>query len=161
LPADPHLECATLIPASSPLTFWARRQAHETAVHRADAENASGARPEYPPEFAAHGIDELIMGFARRRRYRPATQDAAIESTCGLRVQASDTGDAWRLYLADGRVQAGRDTGPAVPGDGMVSGPASGLYLFLWNRCAAGPAGVMVIRPLGEPSHPARRHALG
>ena len=26
-----------------PLAFWARRQAHETAVHRVDAESALGA----------------------------------------------------------------------------------------------------------------------
>ena len=36
--ADPGLECATFMAAPSPLAFWARRQAHETAIHRADAE---------------------------------------------------------------------------------------------------------------------------
>ena len=36
--ADPGLVCATFMAAPSPLAFWARRQAHETAIHRADAE---------------------------------------------------------------------------------------------------------------------------
>ena len=38
--ADPALECATFMAAPSSLAFWARRQAHETAIHRADAESA-------------------------------------------------------------------------------------------------------------------------
>ena len=39
--ADPGLDCAAFMPAPSPLAFWARRQAHETAIHRADAESAA------------------------------------------------------------------------------------------------------------------------
>ena len=70
--ADPAVECATFMPAPSPLAFWARRQAHETAIHRADAELAAGEVPEYPPDFAADGIDELITGFGQRRKYQPA-----------------------------------------------------------------------------------------
>jgi uncharacterized protein (TIGR03083 family) len=137
--ADPDLECATFMPAPSPLAFWARRQAHETAIHRADAESASGVRPDYPPEFAADGIDELIMGFGQRRKYRASGPDA------NLCVEATDTDDAWFLSVADGRIQARR--GPlelASPAVGLVSGPASGVYLFLWNRCAADLASVTV-----------------
>ncbi len=74
--ADPALECATFMPAPSSLAFWARRQAHETAIHRADAESAAGKIPEYPAEFAADGIDELITGFGRRRKYQPAAGPA-------------------------------------------------------------------------------------
>jgi uncharacterized protein (TIGR03083 family) len=73
--ADPGLVCATFMDAPSSLAFWARRQAHETAIHRADADSASGIRPEYDPEFAADGIDELITGFGQYagpgHRHRP------------------------------------------------------------------------------------------
>jgi uncharacterized protein (TIGR03083 family) len=41
--AAPHLNCWAFLPAPSPLAFWARRQAHETAIHRVDAERAAGA----------------------------------------------------------------------------------------------------------------------
>ena len=41
--APPDVEAWTFLPAPSPLAMWARRQAHETAVHRFDAENAAGA----------------------------------------------------------------------------------------------------------------------
>jgi hypothetical protein len=93
------------------------------------------------------------MGFGQRRRYRSSGPDA------DLWVQATDTGDAWYLSVADGRIKAhrkpaGQDTVPAVGSDagpaatpaasGLVSGPASSVYLFLWNRCAADAAGVTV-----------------
>ena len=141
--ADPALECATFMAAPSALAFWARRQAHETAIHRADAESAAGATPEYPAEFAADGIDELIMGFGRRRKYqprRPGTEGGL------LRVLAADTGDAWSVEAHEGRLQPRRDAGGDAP-DGAgctVSGPASGVYLYLWNRLDAAQAGVTV-----------------
>ena len=106
--ADPGLQCATLMPAASPLAFWARRQAHETAIHRADADSASGIRPEYPPDFAADGIDELIMGFGQRRKYRPSADKDGT-----MRVQATDTGDAWHVAAEAGRIEARRS--PPAP----------------------------------------------
>jgi len=136
--ADPDLECATLFSAPSALGFWARRQAHETAIHRADAESAAGKRPDYPLRFAADGIDELIMGFGARRKYRPS-----FSGEGEMQITAADTGDAWYLSATDGRIQACQGRSPG-PGQNIVTGPAAGLYLFLWNRSEAGPAGVAI-----------------
>jgi hypothetical protein len=134
------------MPAPSPLAFWARRQAHETAIHRADAESASGTLPDYPAGFAADGIDELIMGFGRRRKYQPtATTDAGR-----LHVIAADTGDEWLIDARDGRMQPRRKDAEADATDDAavttctLSGPASGVYLHLWNRADATRAGVTV-----------------
>jgi uncharacterized protein (TIGR03083 family) len=133
--ADPGLVCATFMDAPSPLAFWARRQAHETAIHRADADSALGSRPEYAPEFAADGIDELIMGFGQRRKYRPsASHDGSMQ------VRATDTGHAWHVGTEGGRIHARRD--PVGPASCTVTGPASGVYLYLWNRGDAAQANV-------------------
>jgi uncharacterized protein (TIGR03083 family) len=140
--ADPGLVCATFMDAPSPLAFWARRQAHETAIHRADADSASGVRPEYEPDFAADGIDELIMGFGQRRKYRPSADGDA-----SMRVGATDTGHAWHVGTEGGRLQARReDSGPdsASPAACTVTGPASGVYLFLWHRSDAALVGVTI-----------------
>jgi uncharacterized protein (TIGR03083 family) len=140
--ADPGLVCATFMDAPSPLAFWARRQAHETAIHRADADSASGIRPEYDPAFAADGIDELITGFGQRRKYRPSADHDGT-----LRVQATDTGHAWYVGAEDGRLQPRRespDSDPAGPAACTVAGPASGVYLFLWHRSDAAQAGVTI-----------------
>jgi len=146
--ADPAVECATFMAAPSPLAFWARRQAHETAIHRADADSATGATPAYEPGFAADGVDELIMGFGRRRKYQPGPDPGTAGGT-RLRVLAADTGDAWLVEANDGRLQPRRDAGGAEEAGCTVSGPASGLYLFLWNRADAARAGVTVA---GDPN---------
>jgi uncharacterized protein (TIGR03083 family) len=144
--ADPGLDCATFMPAPSPLAFWARRQAHETAIHRADAESAAGAIPEYAAEFAADGIDELIMGFGRRRKYQPV---AGIEGG-RLHVVAAGTGDEWLIDAREGRMQPRRkdDADPAAGNTASttctVSAPASALYLYLWNRADAAQAGITI-----------------
>jgi uncharacterized protein (TIGR03083 family) len=165
--ADPGLRCATFIDAPSPLAFWARRQAHETAIHRADADSALGVRPGYPPDFAADGIDELIMGFGQRRKYRPSA-----EHTGEMDVRTTDTGHAWHVGTEDGRIHARRapSAPESAPGEPSapesarrepsapeparsagcaVTGPASGLYLFLWNRSDAPQAGVTIT---GDPA---------
>ena len=113
--ADPAVACPTFMPAPSPLAFWARRQAHETAIHRADADSAAGTMPDYEADFAADGIDELIMGFGRRRKYQP-TADGGTR----LRVLATDTGDAWLVEALEGRVLPRRDA--RRPGGGRVHG---------------------------------------
>jgi uncharacterized protein (TIGR03083 family) len=145
--ADPAVRCATFMPAPSPLAFWTRRQAHETAIHRADAELAAGPAPEYPALFAADGIDELIMGFGQRRKYQrqaaPAAGSGLSAGAEPLRVIAADTGDAWSVEAREGLLQPRRDTGAAGAGC-TVSGPASGLYLYLWNRAGAAEADVTV-----------------
>src|SRR5947209_8268304 len=66
--SNDDLACCAFLPAPSPLAFWARRQAHETAVHRADAQLAAGMAPGYDGVFAADGIDELLFGFFARPR---------------------------------------------------------------------------------------------
>jgi uncharacterized protein (TIGR03083 family) len=139
--ADPDVECATFMPAPSPLAFWARRQAHETAVHRYDAQSARPAGPPAPavafdPAFAADGVDELIMCFAARRRYRPGSGGER-----SLTVRARDAESRWHVRLVDGGTEVSRDD-PAA--DCTLEGPAAGLYAFLWNRSDAARAGLAI-----------------
>jgi uncharacterized protein (TIGR03083 family) len=139
--ADPDLQCATFLPAPSPLAFWARRQAHETAIHRLDAQGAGRAGPPDPsgafdPAFAADGIDELIMGFAARRRYRlPGPGEVS------LAVRARDTGGAWQVRIGDGGTVVSRGEATA---DCVLAGTAAGLYAFLWNRSDAAAAAITI-----------------
>ncbi|CAM5502985.1 hypothetical protein GCM10010329_83800 [Streptomyces spiroverticillatus] len=128
-PAD--LECWTFLPAPSPLAFWARRQAHETAVHRMDAASAAGREVgDVPPEFAADGIDELLAAFHARDRSRVRPERPGT-----LRVRPTDgpPGAVWTVHLApDGPPRTVRnDEGPA---DTELSGAAGALYAVLWNR---------------------------
>jgi uncharacterized protein (TIGR03083 family) len=122
-PAD--LDCPTFLPAPSPLAMWARRQAHETAIHRFDAENAAGIASEFDPMFASDGIDELVAAFSPRRKEFP------IESDQTMAVHAQDTNDRWRITMGPEGITTSRGDGPA---DVTLAGDASDLYLVLWNR---------------------------
>ncbi|TQK43020.1 uncharacterized protein (TIGR03083 family) [Streptomyces sp. SLBN-118] len=125
-PAD--LQCWTFMPAPSPLAFWARRQAHETAIHRADAESARGGKPSpVTAEFAADGIAELLTGFHGRSRSRVRS-----EAPRSLRVRPLDTDDVWTVWVStDVPRTEPSEEGPA---DCELSGTAEQLYLTLWNR---------------------------
>ncbi len=134
-PAD--VQCWTFLPTAppSPVAFWARRQAHETAVHRMDAESALGAVfSAVEPEFAEDGVDELLTGFHARPRSRVRTPEPKV-----VRVRAADTGAVWTVHLsaAPARTVQG-DTGE--PADCELTGEAAWLYEALWNRVPlAGP----------------------
>lgn len=114
-------------------TFWARRQSHETAIHRSDVEVAAGSPPDYEATFATDGIDELLVGFYGRRRGRLRS-----DTTRTLGVRTSDTGRSWVLTIGpDGReVRRDADTDVA---DCRVEGPAAAIYPFLWNRTVTAP----------------------
>ena len=140
--APDDLECWTFLPAPSPRAMWARRQAHETAIHRVDTQLATGtAVTPCDPGFAADGIDELLTLFVPRRPRTlradaPATWRCAVPTTrprgcCG----PTRTGSRRRApRAADG------------PGTCTVSGKASDLYFALWNRAGADP-----LRTEGDP----------
>jgi uncharacterized protein (TIGR03083 family) len=119
------VEAFTFLPAPSPLAMWARRQAHETAVHRFDGENAAGIPTEFDPTFAADGIDELVAGFAPRKQEFPVDRDKIMH------IHAADTGDHWLMTLRPDGITTTRGDGPA---DVSLSGTAADLYLVLWNR---------------------------
>jgi uncharacterized protein (TIGR03083 family) len=126
--APPDVRCAAFLPAPSQLAFWARRMAHETVVHRVDAESALGR--ELSPidaEFAADGIDELLTGFHAREQSRVRTSPPRT-----LRLRATDTAAVWTVRLSDGIPHTVRhNDGDA---DCEVAGPAAELYPTLWNR---------------------------
>jgi uncharacterized protein (TIGR03083 family) len=125
-PAD--VQCWAFLPAPSPLAFWARRQAHETTIHRADAESATGKQVDVDPALAVDGIDELLLGFYARKR-GPLVADPAV--TLGIRTTDTHPDDAWTIVIGP----EGRDVSRgAADGDCVISGPASDVYQFVWNR---------------------------
>ena len=123
----PYRRSWTFLEAPSALAFWSRRQAHETAVHRFDAEAAAGWPSDCDPVFAADGIDELICGFQARPRGRLRS-----DPSVALGVQATDVIDsAWTLRIGPQSRSATRTLDRA---DCVLRGPAADLYRLLWNR---------------------------
>jgi uncharacterized protein (TIGR03083 family) len=131
---DPAFPYYTWFRGDTPLTMWARRQAHETAIHRVDADLSAARRSSFAPAFAADGIDELVLDMiGNRRRALP------FESAKTLHVLADDIDRAWTLTMsADGFTILGDRRGEP---DATLRGSASSLYQALWGR---GPADVEV-----------------
>jgi uncharacterized protein (TIGR03083 family) len=126
-PAD--LVTWSFFPDLPSLPFWARRQAHEHGIHRADVESAAGAITPFDPAMAADGIDELLFILTSL-----PGREMRSEAPHTLHVRADDVGRSWFIHTGpDG-------TTVSTEGDGAgctVTGQASDLFLLLWNRRAA------------------------
>ena len=108
----PDRVCWTLA-GEGQAAYWSRRQALETALHRADAERAAGGNPGIPTDLAEDGIVEVLDSMlpgqvARGRTPAPTTGAALVTGTT-------------RLLGVD-------------PPTATVTGPADAVLLLLWGR---------------------------
>jgi uncharacterized protein (TIGR03083 family) len=108
--------------------FWLRRMAHETSIHRWDAQ-AGGGRPE-PVEarLAADGIDEMLTVYVPRW-CRPKSELEGHGETVAF--APNDAADRWtvRFHEKSLTVMDG-----ATDADVTLAGSSSDLILFLWQR---------------------------
>lgn len=110
--------------------FWHRRRAHETRMHRWDAENALGGRPEaFEAGLAGDAVTEVFELFAPRMIERGLA--AAPEAALVLR--ATDLGRSWRYGPGEGVAGA----------EAEVAGTASDLALMLWSRIGTDAGGLV------------------
>ncbi|MDQ6847393.1 MAG: maleylpyruvate isomerase family mycothiol-dependent enzyme [Candidatus Dormibacteraeota bacterium] len=119
--------------APSPLAFWARRQAHETAIHRLDVEQAAGlSQTPFPVRAATDGIDEWLL-------LAPARCRVTGGSGGSLSIAPSDVQDRWLVGLRTERITVERD---GAQGECSVRAPASDLFALLMNRRGVDGIGV-------------------
>lgn len=142
--ADDELSAFTLIPGTNPRHFWARRQAHETAIHRADAQAAIAAAGRvtgdavtaHDAHVAQDGIEELVAGFATEPQFAAATPGTLL-------LDCTD-GPSWLVGFGGERNTATVSDG-AARSTATVTGTSSAVWLWTWNR----PARVQVV---GDPT---------
>jgi uncharacterized protein (TIGR03083 family) len=136
-----------------PASFWARRRAHEAAVHLADAQLAAGRAVDLAPEAAADGVDEWLA----RAAGTWGTADPAGAPAQDLRgdgqslhFHATDPGlsgvGEWLVTRTPAGVTLARGHGKA---NVAVRGPAASLLLVLTRRLPPSDPGIEV---LGEPA---------
>jgi uncharacterized protein (TIGR03083 family) len=113
--------------------FWARRQAHETAIHRLDAEHAKAGSNVvsagiFPTELAVDGIDEVLrLWVPRHTGQHPPNLHGSV------RFHTTDTRHRWHVRLEPGQPPrvVTRDGGTA---DATVTGTADAVYRATWHR---------------------------
>lgn len=107
-----------------PGTFFPRRMAQETAVHRRDADPAP-----LDAALAIDGVDELLDLFAPRL---PAERFAGASGTIHLHAtDGNDGAGEWLVHLTPEGVRTERGH---AKGDVALRGTAGDLLLWTWNR---------------------------
>lgn len=136
---DRHDPMATAQSFAGPTTaaFWFRRQAHELAVHRWDAEDAAapGRATPVAPALAADGIDEWLGFFVPRFLGMVGGPPRALEGAT-LHLHCTDEGlpagaGEWLLRLT---AEGCEVTRAHAKGDAALRGPAADLLLAVWHR---------------------------
>lgn len=111
------------------VAFWSRRMALEVAVHRWDAQRATGTERAFDTDLAVDGVDELLDVFLP-----DALAEQPVDGLQGsFQVTATDTGDVWSGTLLPDSSEVTRHAFPGTPA-ATVEGTASDLFLALWGR---------------------------
>lgn len=132
---DPDLPAYNWAPQAKKASFWHRRMAHETAIHRWDAQMAAGLSEPIEPRLASDGVTEVLdTWLPAGRRSGPANRAGMIA------LHATDVDQIWYVRLRGAGV-ALLDTDTLLDSDdhherATASGPASDLVLALFGRVA-------------------------
>jgi uncharacterized protein (TIGR03083 family) len=121
----------------APARFWIRRMAHETLVHRADAQLAADAEPEpvIEAEVAADAIDEWLTLLTRGILGNNDEPTKALPAGAALHIHTTDDGigsrGEWMIRHDAGSLTVEPGHGK---GDAALTGPAASLLLVLMRR---------------------------
>jgi uncharacterized protein (TIGR03083 family) len=133
-PLDPEMPAWNWAPQSKKVAFWQRRMAHETAIHRWDAQMATGLAEPLEAKLAADGVIEVLdTWLPAGRGHCPADRTGMVA------LAATDLEHTWYVRLRPGRGVALLDTDTILDDDdhherAVAQGTASDLQLALWGR---------------------------
>src|SRR3954451_2333218 len=130
---DPGLPASNWAPQPKKAEFWHRRMAHETAVHRWDAQMAFGLSEPIEAKLAADGVTEVVdTWLPAGRRKGPSDRHGVVA------LRAVDVEEVWDVRLR-GIGVALLDTDTLLDDDdhherAIATGTASDLLLALYGR---------------------------
>lgn len=127
--------------------FWSRRQAHEIALHRVDAQLVAGVPDPIDADLACDGIDEFFDVIAPFR-----LRDRMVGDGETFHFHRTDGDGEWLVRLTPDGAEIER---AHAKGDVAVRGSASDLLLVLRNR-----AGLDAVEVFGDEALVARWHDL-
>ena len=126
-------EVWTWVPADQSARFVGRRMAHETAVHRFDAQMAVGVPEGIEPALAADGIEEIfVMVGAYANAGRGDGETMHLHGT-----DEDVDGNEWLIAMNPDGLDVRREH---AKGDLALRGAVSDLELVLYDRPPLGTA---------------------
>jgi uncharacterized protein (TIGR03083 family) len=131
---DTELPAWNWAPQAKKAGFWHRRMAHETAVHRWDAQFALVSAEPIEAKLAADGVAEVLD------TWLPAGQRRGPQDALGMiALYATDAAHEWYVRLRPGGGLALLDTDTLLDTDqhherAVARGTASDLLLALFGR---------------------------
>jgi uncharacterized protein (TIGR03083 family) len=134
---DPEQPAWNWASQSKRVAFWDRRLAHETAIHRWDAQFATINAEPIEPKLAADGIAEVLDTWLPAGRRKGPTDVAGV-----VGLIATDLEHEWLVRLRAGGGVALLDTDTLLDTDAhhqraVARGSASDLLLVLYGRIDA------------------------
>ena len=127
---EPEQPCWTWYPEAQTVGFWGRRMAHETVIHRYDAESTFQQPTSIATAIATDGIDELLVVFlsgdwSDEPQPAPFGHVDVLAGTAGWRVTVTTDAVAVKAFpLMIGQ----------RPASARLEGSAQTLLLSLWGR---------------------------
>ncbi|MFC9294892.1 maleylpyruvate isomerase N-terminal domain-containing protein [Streptomyces sp. NPDC057011] len=109
--------------------FWLRMQTIELAVHRWDAQSATGTPGPLAPALAADAVTQTFEVMAPAARSRQQAPPGTGER---FRFRRTDGPESWTVTCTAGELLL--EPGSTGPADVEAAAPASDLALFLWRR---------------------------
>ena len=112
--------------------FWFRRMAHETVIHRVDAEQAVGAVTKIDEALALDGVDEVLDFLPLMGSWPEVPNiDFGIVSIVATTKSGSQV---WDLQFADEAATVSAADKANASARLVISGDAEAMDLYLWGR---------------------------
>lgn len=112
--------------------FWFRRMAHETVIHRADAQIARGVNPEISEALALDGVDEVLDFLPLLGSWPEAPNvDFGIVS---IVVPGHSRQQVWNVEFTEQAAIVTAATEPNTSARLTITGDAESMDLYLWGR---------------------------
>ena len=112
--------------------FWFRRMAHETVIHRIDAEQAVGTVSKIDEAFALDGVDE-VLDFLPLMGSWPEVPNVDF-GIVSIVAKTKSGSQVWDLQFTDKAATVSAADQVNASARLVISGDAEAMDLYLWGR---------------------------
>ena len=112
--------------------FWFRRMAHETVIHRIDAEQAVGTVSKIDEALALDGVDE-VLDFLPLMGSWPEVPNVDF-GIVSIVASTNDGSKVWDLHFTGQAATVSAADQPNPAARLVISGNAEAMDLYLWGR---------------------------